>query len=651
MQRIAKPQSRSVTRRAVASFVGYLVLGTIVIVLDVPAHAQSSYELLPVARTGDQLAGYGPVIRLGREPSINNLGHSSFIARNDASSQTGSIFVSDGTSVTKSFDLTPLQVVGELVQINDSDHVTWQDRVLTNGDTFIRRFEDGLDDPVVAIGSTTFSTPFTFVLPWPSINNAGRVVTGADVPNPPGMDLTVLAGRNGGSGAHDISMAISGFPDFHPMLSDDDKTVVRGGGDATAPLVVFLDAAFSTSTSITVGSANGLVALGARPSISDDGDLVAFHGEFSGGSGPGLFGLALSAAPALFSIPTPGLVPLPDSRIAVNADETSASSRYSVVFLATEAGTLGLYHMSVDPGVPAVSVPEPVVTVGEFVTGLGVVSDLGIHDAINEQSEIVFWARTTSGIEGVIQASTCTSGASGGTGGEPNPPTCAIRLTYSQRVATKMFIGPIGLSQCDAAAVIDPLPDDTYDARLAAYNAFCLMTDLSFGEDPPTGDDLVDPLDARVTAVVDLFWVCEVGQAFPVDAQVVPVASVGGPEPGGLTGVANPILVRNEIFVNGEWAIVSSGRPAVLGDAVFQAITPRSNVDIWHRVSGTISCGQDLQGLPTSTFTAGFDVATRFPSHRLYISTIDGSLPEFVVDTIDQQALSNLWFLPSVGLP
>lgn len=375
-------------------------------------HAASDYSLSIVAQTGQVIDAYGPITDLGQEPSINNVGKVSFIARNQVGAQNGRVFVGSGPGIVKHFDLTTSQVIGESTQINDFDFVTWQDLVdrlfpLVD-ETFIRRFEDGIDDPVIGIGSQFFATPFEFVLPWPSINNAGLVVFGADTDI--SGQLTVLASRMGGVGPHNISPAVSGLPVFFPMIADNNRTVVRGGGSTSAPLTVFLDETLDTANSLTIGSALGFTTIGPRPGISDDGRVVTFFGVNA--TTGGFWALDIDASPPqLFPVVNSGFSSVDQvHRVAINAalGPDGGLNQYDMAFLATSLeGRLGLYTRRIDFAGPSVAPPRKVVEIGDSITGFGEVALIDLNDAINERGELVFWVATPAGDQAVIKARDC----------------------------------------------------------------------------------------------------------------------------------------------------------------------------------------------------------------------------------------------------
>jgi len=219
--------------------------------------------------------------------------------------------------------------------------------------------------------------------------------------------------------------------------------------------------------------------------------------------------------------------------------------------------------------------------------------------------------------------------------------------TFSKEIRTKMYIGPIG--SCDPIGVLGYPTSPLGLARQIAYMTFCKATDRFFGENPPTGEQST-PLNARVLSIVRFIWECQPNRSLPVAIQITPVASIGGPEPFGLVGLASPIAAVNQVLVDGTWSFVASGRPAPASEPSFQVHRPRFNFYIWHRVAGSIACGTDGTGAATSSITTRFTNATRFPSHRSYFHDVNGAFLK-QNETILQHQFSNLWFLPATMAP
>jgi hypothetical protein len=227
-------------------------------------------------------------------------------------------------------------------------------------------------------------------------------------------------------------------------------------------------------------------------------------------------------------------------------------------------------------------------------------------------------------------------------------------LTFSVRFEDKLFINTIPVQSCGTGAVLGvPAlpPDPAYAARVAAYVAWCAATSL--GENPPTGG-LVNPLDARIRAGVDLSWACRAGNAAPVApegmARLATAGGIEGPAALGIKGIDNPTALRDQILANGTWGAVFSGHPNPLVEPGFQVHRARGATDIWQRLSGTIRCATDAQGRPTSTVTYALQ-STAFPSHKVWYRTPANAAAAILSATVAQGSFSNLWFLPAVPAP
>jgi hypothetical protein len=224
----------------------------------------------------------------------------------------------------------------------------------------------------------------------------------------------------------------------------------------------------------------------------------------------------------------------------------------------------------------------------------------------------------------------------------PPPPPI---LTFSRKLASKMFISTIGPVNCTASTgIVVPVGI----AGQAAMFAFCALTDLQMGENPPN-DANVAPLDARVLSIGRGSWQCQAGNAAPFGGTWVTGGSVGGPE-GPFVGIANNPGIRDNINLNGTYGFVSSGHPNPLVEPSFQAQRLRARTDIWDKTTGAITCGVDARGQPTSTtnFAATF---TRFPQHKIWTHTPSNAVASRLLFNNPQGLFSNLWWLPAIPAP
>jgi hypothetical protein len=227
----------------------------------------------------------------------------------------------------------------------------------------------------------------------------------------------------------------------------------------------------------------------------------------------------------------------------------------------------------------------------------------------------------------------------------PPVPPAPPALTFSARYDSKLFIN--GVPNCGSLPVglLQPWKN-------AAFLAFCKATAFNFNENPLSGA-LANPLDARIHGSAEAEWRCRVGNPAPIGpASAVALGTFGGPEPGGLMGVANQIGVRDQLLANGSYGFVFSGRPDPRAELIPQAIQPRLRSDIWNHLTASVTCGVDGRGLPKATVNYGF-TATLFPSHRVWRITpkMAPRNTEALLFNVVQGALSNLWSLPAIPAP
>jgi len=108
---------------------------------------------------------------------------------------------------------------------------------------------------------------------------------------------------------------------------------------------------------------------------------------------------------------------------------------------------------------------------------------------------------------------------------------------------------------------------------------------------------------------------------------------------------------RNNLVANGGWGHVLSGHPNLLVEPGFAVFQVRVNTDIWVKLSGTVACGVDARGMPTTTISHGF-TRTWFPSMKTwYITPATGARPGTLIYNRAQRSFEDLWALPAVAAP
>lgn len=390
---------------------------SLVIFLSLPSEAfgQQGYNLDIVAQTGELLAG-GELVALGQGPSINDAGKVAFVARYESGLTGKVIVVSESGTVERDFFLGTPATVGAYVQINDLDQVIFRQGFDDDLVSHIQRLDSNTGGDTIASGSysSLFEAPFLEVLPWVTLNDHGRGLFSAigrqwDAST---YEYTYLGTRIGGTGEHSVSPPLANFPVMHPMLSDNDRTVFRGGHTETAPIMVFVDATLDPSTAFGIATSSDFNALGRAPGISDNGRIVAFVGDHKE-QGLGIYVSVLfeSSFTEPFKIAGIGdtfsnfsLEP----RVGVNFSGEGSTDEYTVAYIGFgPTGKLGLYTTGIDitePLSPSVSETSLVLEVGDEIDGLpGTVNNINVYDPINNNCQLALRVSTSTGNQGIVR--------------------------------------------------------------------------------------------------------------------------------------------------------------------------------------------------------------------------------------------------------
>ena len=220
------------------------------------------------------------------------------------------------------------------------------------------------------------------------------------------------------------------FPELHPMIADNERTVVRAGGDPASPIVDFTDRTLTNSQSTLIAGPPDFSVLGRMPGISDDGRVIAFAAE-SAAEGTGIFVAVRNERKKVFGLAGDGILDsgevwqdkdgdgrlesgedhgvlsqlLVDARVAVNRTSPDRDDRYDLAFLAYGRDSrgdgrhpLGLYLARIEVQTDAelsVLGPTLVTQVGDLPGGfLGQVSNLAAYEPLNAGGELCFWVES-----------------------------------------------------------------------------------------------------------------------------------------------------------------------------------------------------------------------------------------------------------------
>ena len=277
--------------------------------------------------------------------------------------------------------------------------------------------------------------PFQIAWPWSSINNNDEIISTAN-----DMQSNYLVTKTIGSGSLYVELDAE-LP--RPQMADDSKFVMRLGTDTIA---IFPPAFFPYETPASPN--NGFSAVGQSPGSSDDGTAVAWAGVRDGQ--PGIF-VAVRDANGTLSAPIPvagvsgngifdpgetgdwnrnytiepeneeaDLGPFTDfvmdSRVGINRSfcAPNIDGNYSLAFLAKDlSSTLSLWQADIDladylsdPDHPASKIKvshKLIARLGDQIQDVGgEITDLSIHDPMNNSGQIAFWAQLGSGIQVIV---------------------------------------------------------------------------------------------------------------------------------------------------------------------------------------------------------------------------------------------------------
>lgn len=372
-----------------------------------------------IIQAGESIDGSNIITSLGPGPSINNKGKIAFSYLEASKSNFAVSLYDKGTYVRNFYD--PADKIGTTVQVNDIDHIAYTSNHINDTlFTFAKRLDTDEGGDLIASGSPweQWSTQFYRIIPYLTLNNNDRVVFSGDLRGDKILGVyfagpRVMANRTSGSDAYQMSEQLLGSPIFFPMISDDNRTIVRGGASETASIKVFLDETLNSSNSIDIATYPEFTRMGDKPGISDDGRIAVFMAENNKGE-TGIYVTTINGkgqAVQFLLTNLPGDNVNLNYRVAVNRSGTDSEFEYVVVYLANNnQGALSLNASTIDvsnPYSPVLKSETAIVKVGETIDGLkGNIKKLEIYDPVNNLGEIVFWVLTeTNNNQAIIKAS------------------------------------------------------------------------------------------------------------------------------------------------------------------------------------------------------------------------------------------------------
>lgn len=457
--------------------------------------AGERFALEVLARSGDSIGGL-TAASFGRGVSINDTGKFGFVVYPPANGG-GMVVALDGESVIRRYAVGTVARIGEFVELNDRDQLAFSIATTDGLFTEIGRLDTFDAGAGIARGSRSFrvEAPFDEVLPWITINDAGRVLFSALDGN-----TTVLASRASGTGGYETSPPLSGFPTLFPMLSDGERSIVRGGATLSAPILVFVDETLNPETSIGLATTADFEAMGARPAISDDG-LVATFVAKEPGQDPGLY-ITVFSVVGIFQFRLADVLPgaLFNRRAAVNHTGPGSAFEYTTVYLAEDdAGAVTLWAHSfyvVDPRRPLDRGRQAILALGEEIPGLrGHVMDIEVWDAVNDRGDLAFWVKTDLA-EGIVRATRVSCPDRDGDAICDEEDNCPDTPNPDQRDSDGDELG----DACEEIRIelVDPRPDLIADPKSVRFTG--VVADLAQGGEIVRGfaADGITPVLVRV---------------------------------------------------------------------------------------------------------------------------------------------------------
>ncbi len=367
------------------------------------------YFLVMRHKTGESIDGSNPIANFGPGPSINDQGKVAFVAY-ESSSSRGRVFLDDNGNIERNYLVQELKGLSPSLQVNNSSQVLYHEYSTDGFFTYIPRLEYPTGQSYITSGSLFeqhMDTPFSSIHSYPSLNNNGMAVAGADVR----AGGRILVAASSEAGTHYYSNNITYSPSLIPKLSDNNRTVTFVDTGSTDYMITFMDITYNSSAALVLANTPLFSAIGQRPAISDDGRVAVFRGNHTS-IGSGIWVADLTSSSSIYvHLLESSLISNPNYNLPVGVNRTRSdnSNEYTVTyFQVTQTNRLQLCSRTIDVTNPGQLVPGArrlIVSTGDAIPGLGgVVNNMAFYDPINNHGQIVFWASTTSGEQSIVVA-------------------------------------------------------------------------------------------------------------------------------------------------------------------------------------------------------------------------------------------------------
>jgi beta-lactam-binding protein with PASTA domain len=281
------------------------VVGTLAATLFAVATATSAsvfYKFNVVAESG-----VGGFTGFGMGPSVNDKGKVAFVGTHAGGPSVFLWTPIAGVTDIASNLLSTSRSFGDSVRINNNDEVLSWTRLLPSGDYEVRVFRSATpNDNSIMVRGLSGASNYDLLYQNPAMNNtqvledranglpgnkdgicnAGEVCVSQIAFNAPLLPArflgTVVQNPSDAADPGVQNQFSLNTSQSHPMMSDDGHIVIRAV-NTTDPILLF-NYALAAPTTIA-GSGNGFTTLGAAPSITPDGKIIAFAGDRGHGNG------------------------------------------------------------------------------------------------------------------------------------------------------------------------------------------------------------------------------------------------------------------------------------------------------------------------------------------------------------------------------
>lgn len=224
-------------------------------------------------------AGQGGLTDVRQSPSINDNG---VVALTGLTANGTGVFLSDVSgaalrNITTNFT-APNRTFTPSPQINNSNQVIAHDLAVdAQGNHHLMRRWDGNatnpQPPTIIAGANLLNlNDFFAIYPFAGINNNNEAAFNAEEVVGSQATEDLVTGIRPNLTKLPLPNAAAAL---RPMVSDNSRVLVRAGGLATHPILMYQ---YNLTNPVSIASSPANTALGRSPGISDDGEVVVFYG-------------------------------------------------------------------------------------------------------------------------------------------------------------------------------------------------------------------------------------------------------------------------------------------------------------------------------------------------------------------------------------